>query len=106
MAYSTGASIWQIAQTQIPWEQAAKVWGPLGVIFVLAVVGFIYWAKWHKEFVTQTMNDLRSDRDESRRLNERQANNFLVSLEKHDEVFEKGFDEVLHELRNQPSRRR
>lgn len=89
---------------QIPWEQAAKIWGPLGVIFVLAIAGFIYGVKWHKHFVETAMSDLRQDRDKSRDLNERQATNFLNALERQANTFEKGFDEVINELRT-PRRR-
>jgi Tfp pilus assembly protein PilO len=95
-----------LAQTQIPWEQAAKVWGPLGVIFLLVIVGVIYGAKWHKSFVESTMADLRTDRDKSRQLNEKLADDFLTALRQQAATFEKGFDEVIQELHSQPPRRR
>lgn len=79
----------------------------MGVIFILAVIGFVGGAKWLKSFVTDTLADARKDRDAARALNEAQASRFLDSLKKRDEIMEKGFDEILREIRdsNYPRRK-
>jgi len=107
MAHLTGAVLAApLAQTQIPWEEAAKVWGPLGIIFLAAIVGAAFFVRWHKTFVEASMADARRERDMARELLARQADQFLASLEKRDDAMEKGFDEVLHEIRNNNSTRR
>lgn len=88
---------------QADWEPILKSYGPLGVVFLLAVVGFISGARWLKSFVTDTLTDARKDRDTARAINESQANKFMESLAKRDEMMEKGFDEILYEIRNSQS---
>jgi hypothetical protein len=90
----------------IPWSDAAKIWGPLGVIFVAAITAVFFLGKWFKSTMDGTIADARAERNAMRQLNESQASRFLESMTRRDEIMEKGFDEVLHELRNQPPRRR
>lgn len=91
---------------QSEWEPILKLYGPLGVVFLLAVMGFIGGARWLKSFITDTLADARKDRDAARLATETQANRFLDSLTKRDEIMEKGFDEILYEIRNQHPRRK
>ena len=93
------------SQAQIDWTQIGQVWGPLGVLAVLFLLFVVAGAKWLKGFVEGTLADARRDRDAARTLNETQANKFLESMARRDEVMEKGFDEILRELRSSPRRK-
>jgi hypothetical protein len=95
-----------IAYIQIDWESVFKSAGPLGVVFILAVIGFVGGAKWLKNFVEGTLADARKDRDAARSQLDAQASRFLESLKLRDEIQEKGFDEILRELRNNTTRRK
>lgn len=93
-------------QAQIDWTQIGQVWGPLGVGFVLLLVLIVAGARWFKSTMEGTLADARRERDAARVANETQANRFLDSMTKRDEIMEKGFDEILHELRGNPNPRR
>jgi len=92
-------------QAPIDWTQVGQIWGPLGVLAVLFLLFVVAGAKWLKSFVEGTLVDARRDRDAARALNESQANKFLESMARRDEIMEKGFDEILHEIRNNPRRK-
>lgn len=89
-----------LLQAQIDWARIGQVWGPLGVGFVVLLVLVIAGAKWFKSLMETTIADARKERDTARAANEAQANKFLESLKIRDEIQEKGFDEILRELRN------
>lgn len=86
--------------TQINWETVGRVWGPLGIGFVLLLVLIIAGARWFKSTMEGTLADARKERDTMRQQVESQADKFLESLKLRDEIQEKGFDEILRELRN------
>lgn len=91
--------------TQVDWEIVAKTWGPLGVIFVLSVIGIVAGARMVKALILGTIEDARKERDYMRQQREREATAFIQSLEKRDELMKEGFDEVLREIRNTPRRK-
>jgi hypothetical protein len=93
-------------QAQIDWTQVGQVWGPLGILAVLFLVLVVAGAKWFKSTMDTTLADARKDRDAARQANETQANRFLESLKIRDDIQEKGFDEILRELRNTTPRRK
>lgn len=84
----------------IDWSVIAKTWGPLGVVFVLAVIGIVAGAKTVKSLILGTIEDARKERDYMRQQREREATAFIESMNRRDEMMKEGFDEVLHELRN------
>lgn len=92
--------------TQVDWTQVGQVWGPLGVGFVLLLVLIVAGARWFKSTMEGTLADARRERDAARISNETQASRFLDSMTKRDEIMEKGFDEILYELRNSSNPRR
>lgn len=91
---------------QVDWVEVWRSGGLPSVIAILAVVGIIAGAKWFKSTMEGTLADARKERDAARVVNETQANRFLDSMSKRDEIMEKGFDEILSELRNSPNPRR
>lgn len=95
-----------ISLTQIDWVEVWRSGGLPSVIAILSVVGIIAGAKWFKSTMEGTLADARKERDSARVANETQANRFLDSMTKRDEIMEKGFDEILYELRNTPNPRR
>lgn len=91
---------------QIDWVEVWRSGGLPSVIAILAVVGIIAGARWFKSTMEGTLADARKERDAARVSNETQANKFIDSLAKRDDIMEKGFDEILHELRGNPNPRR
>lgn len=91
---------------QVDWVELLRTGGLAGVITILAVIGIIAAAKWFKNTMEGTLADARKERDAMRQLNEAQANKYLESMAKRDEIQEKGFDEILRELRNNNPRRK
>lgn len=91
---------------QVDYEQIGKVYGPLGVIFVLAVIGIVAGSKMVKSMVLGTIEDARKERDYMRAQREREAQAFIASLALRDELMKEGFDEVLRELRDNHPRRK
>lgn len=87
------------------WGELLRTAGPLGVVFTIAVIGLIGAAKWFKSTMEGTLTDARKERDEMRQLAKSQAEGFLQSLKIRDEIQEKGFDEILRELRSNPRRK-
>lgn len=85
---------------QIDWTLVGKTWGPLGVVFVLAVVGIVAGAKLVKGLILGTIEDARKERDYMRLQREREATAFIESLKKQGELMREGFDEVLREMRS------
>jgi flagellar biosynthesis/type III secretory pathway M-ring protein FliF/YscJ len=95
-----------LLQTQIDWSRIGQIWGPLGIIAVVFLILIVAGAKWFKSTMEGTLADARRERDAARIANEQQASRFLESLTKRDEIMEKGFDEILHEIRNNHPRRK
>lgn len=95
-----------ISLVQIDWVEVWRTGGLPSVIAILAIVGIIAGAKWFKSTMEGTLTDARKERDAARVTNEAQANRFLEAMSKRDEIMEKGFDEILHELRVNPNPRR
>lgn len=85
---------------QADYEPILKLYGPLGVIFLLAIAGIVGAARWFKSMMETTLADARKERDAARTSLEGQANRFLESLKVRDDIQEKGFDEILRELRS------
>lgn len=94
------------AATSIDWTTVGQVWGPLGIFSVVFLVLVIAGAKWFKSTMDSTLADARRDRDAMRVINETQANKFLESLKIRDGIQEKGFDEILREIRDHGPRRK
>lgn len=95
-----------LLQSQIDWTAVGQLWGPLGIIAVLFLIMVVGGAKWFKSIMDGTLADARKERDTMRQINETQANKFLESLQLRDEIQEKGFDEILRELRETYPRRK
>lgn len=91
---------------QVDWEAIGKTWGPLGVIFVVAIFGIVAGARMVKSMVLGTIEDARKERDYMRQQREREANAFIQSLTTRDELMKEGFDEVLREMRDNHPRRK
>lgn len=103
--------------TQVDWVDVWRSGGLQGVIAILAVVGIVAGAKWFKSMMETTLADARKERDAARLANEAQAtanrvavetqaSRFLESLKIRDDIQEKGFDEILRELRSTNPRRK
>ena len=90
---------------QVKWDEIGKTWGPLGVVFVLALMGIVFGARAIKGIVLGTIDDARKERDYMREQREREANAFIQSLKDQGELMKEGFDEVLREIRNSPRRK-
>lgn len=82
------------------WGELLRTVGPLGVAFLVAVVGIIGAARWFKSTMEGTLADARKERDQARATLEAQANKYIESMTRLGDIQEKGFDEVLRELRN------
>lgn len=91
---------------QIDWVELWRTGGLPSVIAILAVVGIVAGARWFKSTMESTLADARKERDAARTANEAQANRFMESLRIRDEIQEKGFDEILRELRSSSPRRK
>lgn len=84
----------------VPWENVARLWGPLGIIFLIAVLGTVAGARMVKGMILGTIEDARKERNYMREQREREATAFIQSLNKRDEMMKDGFDEVLREIRD------
>lgn len=76
------------------------------MVFVIAVIGIVAGARLVKSLILGTIEDARKERDYMRQQREREATAFVESMKHRDELMEKGFDEVLRELRNNSPRRK
>lgn len=88
-----------IDQTSWTWAEVGRTWGPLGVVFVLAVIGIVAGARVVKSLILGTIEDARKERDYMRGQREKEVLAFTQSLAVRDELMKEGFDEVLRELR-------
>lgn len=87
----------------IDWTAIAKIYGPLGVFAVVAIV--LIWKKLlpyierqhqeHIQALQSTIEDAREERDLARKLSERQTQKFIESLRMRDEKMERGFSELI-----------
>lgn len=102
---------------QVDWVELWRSGGLPAVIVILAVLGIAAAAKWFKATMEGTLADARSERnkeredaraerEEYRKLIESQANKHLESLRLRDQIQEKGFDEILREIRSSNPRRK
>lgn len=96
---------------QVDWVELWRSGGLPAIIAILLVLGLIAGARWFKSTMEGTLADARKERDAMRTLNEQQArefrsaietqaSKFLESLKFRDDIQEKGFDEILREMRN------
>lgn len=76
-----------------------KTAGPLGVAFIVLIIGLIGAARWFKSTMESTLSDARKERDAARSALETQANKYLESMTNLGHIQQKGFDEILRELR-------
>lgn len=98
---------------QADWESVAKIWGPLGVGCFLLILfvwrGLLPYIKKqqedNKQILTSTIEDARKERDFVRQLREVEVDKFLNSLKLRDEKMERGFQEVVHALRDLENRK-
>lgn len=84
---------------QVDWVDLWRTGGLPAVLAILGVVGIVAGARWFKSTMESTLSDARKERDAARTALEAQANKYLESMSKLGEIQEKGFDEVLRELR-------
>jgi len=91
---------------QVDWDSVGRIWGPLGVVFVVFMLVVIGLFKLGQRLLTETIADARKERDLANARYDRQAEKFIESLKVRDDLTQKGFDEVLRELRNSHSRRK
>lgn len=85
--------------TQVDWEMITKAYGPLGVIFVIAVLGVVAGGRMARNLVLGALDDARKERDYARLQREKEVERFIGSLEKRDQLMREGFDEILGEIR-------
>lgn len=90
--------LWSLAQ--VDWVELWRTGGLPSVIAILAVVGIVAGAKWFKSTMEGTLADARKERDAARISLEAQANKYIESMTRLGDIQEKGFDEVLRELRS------
>jgi len=95
-----------MALIQVDWDAVGRIWGPLGVVFVVFILAFIGLIKLGQKLLTETIADARKERDTANARSERQAEKFIESLRIRDELMGRGFDEVLREIRGNNSRRK
>lgn len=81
------------------WGELLKTAGPLGVAFVVLIIGLVAAARWFKSTMETTLTDARKERDAARSALDTQANKYIESMTRLGDIQEKGFDEVLRELR-------
>ena len=86
--------------SQFDWHPIVQNFGPLGVIFALAVIGIVAGAKMVKGLILGTIEDARKERDYMREQRTVEQKAFIESLRLRDELMKDGFDEVLRELRS------
>ena len=85
---------------QVDWENLGKIWGPLGIGFVLAVVLVLSGARLMRGLLLGTIEDARKEQDYMRAQREREADRFIESLKLRDGIMKEGFDEILQEMRD------
>lgn len=85
--------------TQVDWVELWRSGGLPAVLAILGVVGIVAGARWFKSTMESTLTDARKERDAARATLEAQANKYIESMTKLGDIQEKGFDEVLRELR-------
>lgn len=95
----------QLSLVQVDWVEVWRSGGLPSVIAILAVVGIVAGAKWFKSTMEGTLADARKERDAARTTLEAQADKYIESMTRLGDIQEKGFDEVLRELRNNPRRK-
>lgn len=95
----------RLSLVQVDWVEVWRSGGLPSVIAILAVVGIIAGAKWFKSTMEGTLADARKERDAARATLEAQADKYIESMTRLGDIQEKGFDEVLRELRNNPRRK-
>lgn len=77
-----------IVLQSIDWAAVAKTWGPLGLVFIIALVGTVATAKWVRGLLTDTIADARKERDR-----------MAVQLDKRDDLILKQAQEFSQSLR-------
>ncbi len=70
----------------VDWSAVAKTWGPMGIVFVIAMVLLVGGAKFGKALLTDTVADARKERDAQRALLEKQATEFVNALKDANEL--------------------
>lgn len=82
------------------WDSIGRLWGPLGVGFVLFILLALGLFRAGHKLLNETIEDARKERDSANARSERQADKFLESLKVRDDLMKDGFDEVLREIRS------
>lgn len=85
--------------TQVDWVELWKSGGLPAILAILGVVGIVAGARWFKSTMESTLSDARKERDAARATLETQANKYIESMTNLGRIQEKGFDEILREIR-------
>jgi len=87
-----------ILSFQLDWETIGKVWGPMGIVFVLVMIGAVYAVRKVTGFLSDTVVDARKERDYMRDQRVRETEAFLKALELRDTKMVEGFSKILDGL--------
>jgi uncharacterized membrane protein YhiD involved in acid resistance len=90
----------------VDWSAVAKTWGPLGVVFVVALIVFVGGLRFLKSYltrkdaeanklVTDTIDDARKERDAGRQLLKEQATEFVAHIKQENEEFRTSLRDVV-----------
>lgn len=90
----------------VDWGTVGKTWGPLGIVFVIFILGLIAIAKFMIKQLNDTIADARSERNLSREALYKQSEQFTASLKYRDDKMAEQFNKIIEELRETPSSRR
>lgn len=84
---------------QVDWVELWRSGGLPAILAILGVVGIVAGARWFKSTMESTLSDARKERDAARLALETQANKYLDSMTNLGHIQQKGFDEILREIR-------
>ena len=77
-----------IIQTpSVPWNEVARLWGPLGIFFVFGIIILAGVAILGRKLLLDTIADARAERNYMREQNAKKDDKFLEALRFRDEQF-------------------
>lgn len=87
-----------IAIQDINWELVAKIWGPMGIVFIVFILASLWVGRKYNLSMESTLKDARAERDAARTLREFESKEFLNSLRNRDDKMERGFEKIIEAL--------
>lgn len=93
-------------QAPIDWSAIGKTWGPLGIIFIAAIILLFAALRFLRTYLTKkdeeaaklildTITDARKERDASRQLLKEQAAEFVAHIKSENEEFRLSLRDVV-----------